>query len=220
MKYMLFENPQFQRVNALQVGRTCALLNKAHQLTFKDCVLPMQKTPDQNWTQCLSEIANNADKSAFKALFQHFAPRLKSFMMKAGAHEDLAEECVQETMAAVWHKSGQFDPTRATASTWIFTIARNKRIDALRKERRPEPDELHWGPEADPAPEDILALEQETQLLTKAVADLPAKQMDLIKRAFYGDLSHQEIAQETGLPLGTIKSRIRLALEKLRHSMT
>ena len=112
-----------------------------------------------------------------------------------------------------------FDPSRASVATWIFTIARNRKIDALRKQRRPEPEDLPWGPEAEPDQEDVIALQQETDKLAEAIAELPEKQRELIQQAYFGDLSHSEIAEATGLPLGTIKSRIRLALERLRHAM-
>ena len=105
-------------------------------------------------------------------------------------------------------------------ATWVFTIARNKRIDALRKDRRAEPEELDWGPEPEPDQAEVMEAQQDTERLGQALAQLPAKQRALIERAFYGELSHSEIAAETGLPLGTIKSRIRLALDKLRHHMT
>jgi len=123
-------------------------------------------------------------------------------------------------MATVWQKAHLFDPARASAATWIFTIARNRKIDAIRKQRRPEPEDLTWGPEAEPDQDDVIALQQESAKLTEAIKTLPDKQRVLIEQAYYGDLSHSEIAEQTGLPLGTIKSRIRLALERLRHSMT
>lgn len=182
-------------------------------------ILPNKTSQNGIWVDCLTKVAISQDKAAFSKLFEHFAPRVKSFLMKSGATEGMAEECVQETMVTVWHKSKMFDPTRANASTWIFTIARNKRIDAIRKRNRPEPDELSWNVEQEPDAADIIALDQENQVLAKAIENLPEKQMELVKRAFYGDLSHKEIAQETGLPLGTIKSRLRLALEKLRHEL-
>ena len=122
-------------------------------------------------------------------------------------------------MATLWTKAHMFDPSRASVSTWVFTIARNRKIDALRRQRRPEPEDLPWGPEAEPDQADALALQQETDKLAKAIAELPDKQRKLIEKAYFGDLSHSEIAEETGLPLGTIKSRIRLALERLRHAM-
>ncbi len=164
-------------------------------------------------------IRDEKDQAAFVELFQHFAPRVKGFLMSSGLEPGLAEECAQEAMVTVWHKSHLFDPARASVATWVFTIARNKKIDALRKQRRPEPEDLIWGPEEEPDQTDILVLQQETETLGAALAALPARQRELIEKAYFGDLSHSEIAEQTGLPLGTIKSRIRLALERLRHSM-
>lgn len=171
------------------------------------------------WVQHLVRIRDDQDQAAFAELFQHFAPRVKAFLMKSGADAGLAEECAQEVMATLWRKAHMFDPARASVATWIFTIARNRRIDALRKQRRPEPEDLTWGPEAEPDQEDVLSLQQDCENLRRALADLPDAQRKLIERAYFGDLTHSEIAAETGLPLGTIKSRIRLALERLRHAM-
>ena len=176
-------------------------------------------TPKIKWVDHLRRIQENQDQQAFAELFSYFAPRVKAFLIKSGANPGLAEECTQEVMATLWHKAHLFDPSRAGVSTWIFTIARNKKIDALRKQRRPEPEDLTWGPEAELEAADVLALQQEIKNLSKAIAGLPEQQRDLIKRAYYGDLSHSEIATETGLPLGTIKSRIRLALAKLRQTL-
>ncbi|MFN3210653.1 MAG: sigma-70 family RNA polymerase sigma factor [Roseovarius sp.] len=175
------------------------------------------KGPD--WAQVIVRIRDTRDRAAFRRLFSHFAPRVKAFLMKSGADASLAEECTQEVMATLWQKAHMFDPSRASAATWIFTIARNRRIDAIRKQRRPEPEDLSWGPEQEPDQADALALQQESEKLGAAIARLPAKQKDLIEKAYFGDLSHSEIAAETGLPLGTIKSRIRLALDRLRHQM-
>lgn len=172
-----------------------------------------------SWEELMLMVSTNQDRSAFKQLFNHFAPRIKSFLMKAGADPTMAEECSQEAMATVWNKAKLFDPARASASTWIFTIARNKRIDAIRKIRRPEPDELTWPDGMEDAQEDALELKQQSQILADAIQNLPEKQRQLVEKAFFKELSHSEIALETGLPLGTIKSRIRLALERLRHAM-
>lgn len=174
---------------------------------------------DVVWVGLVQRICVSQDRAAFAQLFRHFAPRIKAFLIRSGADPALAEECAQEVMATLWHKAHLFDPSRASVATWIFTIARNRRIDALRKQRRPEPEELTWGPEAEPAPEDVLALQQESDKLRTALATLPDAQRELVERAYFGDLSHSEIASETGLPLGTIKSRIRLALDRLRHAM-
>lgn len=180
----------------------------------------VKKTVPQNtWVEHLKRIQADQDQRAFAELFAHFAPRVKAFLMKSGASPSMAEECTQEVMATLWHKAHLFDPSRASVATWIFTIARNKKIDALRKQRRPEPENLEWGPEAEPEAADILVLQQESQQLTEAMTALPSQQRELIEKAYFGDLSHSEIAAETGLPLGTIKSRLRLALSKLRQTM-
>ncbi|WP_246035982.1 sigma-70 family RNA polymerase sigma factor [Aliishimia ponticola] len=171
------------------------------------------------WVAQIERVRDNKDRQAFAELFGHFAPRVKGFLMKSGADAALAEECAQDVMATVWLKAHMFDPSRASVSTWIFTIARNRRIDILRRERRPEPEDLPWGPEAAPEQSDVLALQQECQQLGNAIKDLPDAQRELIEKAYFGDMSHSEIASETGLPLGTIKSRIRLALDRLRHVM-
>lgn len=177
------------------------------------------KTEDQDWAALIRRVHTDQDKAAFAALFRHFAPRVKAFLMKSGAGEALAEECTQEVMATLWQKAHLFDPTRAGASTWIYTIARNKKIDLLRRQKRPEPEDLPWGPEAEPDQAEVMSLRQESEKLAEAVSKLPEKQRTLIEKAYFGDLSHSEIAAETGLPLGTIKSRIRLALDRLRHAM-
>ena len=171
------------------------------------------------WVDHLKRIQTDQDQQAFAELFGYFAPRVKAFLMKSGAAPGMAEDCTQEVMATLWHKAHLFDPSRASVSTWIFTIARNKNIDALRKQRRPEPEELIWGPEAEPEASDVLAMQQESEQLSQAMKALPSQQRELIEKAYFGDLSHGQIAAETGLPLGTIKSRLRLALSKLRQTM-
>lgn len=171
------------------------------------------------WVAQMARIRDHQDQAAFAELFAHFAPRVKGFLIKSGSDASLAEECAQEVLATCWHKAHMFDPARASVATWIFTIARNRKIDVLRKQRRPEPEELTWGPEEEPDQADVMALQQESEQLGQAIAALPAAQRELIEQAYFGDLSHSEIAKKTGLPLGTIKSRIRLALERLRHAM-
>ena len=177
------------------------------------------ETQEATWIDCMRRVHTQQDKSAFAQLFRHFAPRVKAFLMKSGADASLAEECTQEVMATIWRKAHLFDPSRASVATWVFTIARNRKIDAFRKQRRPEPEDLTWGPEAEPDQADAMALQQETEKLGEALATLPENQRELIEKAYFGDLSHSEIAEQTGLPLGTIKSRIRLALDRLRHAM-
>lgn len=175
-------------------------------------------TEEEDWAALVLRVRDCRDRTAFAALFRHFAPRVKAFLMKSGAGEALAEECAQDVMATVWQKAALYDPARASVATWVFTIARNRRIDALRR-ARPEPEDLPWGPEPEPDQAEVYEAAQETRRLGEAIAQLPEKQRALIERAYFGELSHTEIAAETGLPLGTIKSRIRLALERLRQQL-
>jgi RNA polymerase sigma factor (sigma-70 family) len=167
----------------------------------------------------LERIAYLRDKSAFSALFEHFAPRLNAYMRKMGADSGVAEELVQETMLLVWNQAHSFDPAKATAATWVFTIARNKRIDFLRRLRRPEVD---WSdpalvPASTDDSTDAVYLAEQQKALGTAIATLPKEQADLLRLAYYEDLPHVEIARKRGLPLGTVKSRLRLAMDKLRH---
>lgn len=173
-------------------------------------------------TRAMLAVRDQRSRADFAQLFGHFAPRLKGWLMRAGLNAAQAEDCVQETMVTLWHKADLFDPTRAGVSTWVFTIARNKKIDALRKTRRPEPDDLPWQIGADDVADDAAAaieVQQESETLQTALATLPVQQRELVEKAYFGELSHSEIAAETGLPLGTIKSRIRLGLDRLRHAM-
>ncbi|OHC45259.1 MAG: RNA polymerase subunit sigma [Rhodobacteraceae bacterium GWE1_64_9] len=174
----------------------------------------------EDWTALLLAVRDRQDRAAFAVLFRHFAPRIKGFLMKSGASGALAEECAQDVMATLWHKAHLFDPARASVATWVFTIARNRRIDALRRSARPEPEDLPWGPEPEPDQQEAMELAEDTRRLGDAIARLPEKQRELIEKAYFGDLKHSEIASETGLPLGTIKSRIRLALDRLRQSLS
>ncbi len=177
------------------------------------------KPRSDEWTLCLLRVRDTQDQAAFVQLFNHFAPRIKSYLMKGGGSDTLAEEATQEALATVWQKASLFSPVQASASTWIFTIARNKNIDAIRKQKRPEPEELDWIGDKEDDASVALETSQEESGLRLAVSKLPQAQRTLIERAFYGEMSHSEIAAETQIPLGTIKSRIRLALERIRHDL-
>jgi RNA polymerase sigma factor (sigma-70 family) len=172
-----------------------------------------------DWTALVLRLRDTGDSAAFAALFRHFSPRIKAYLMKSGATEALAEECVQDVMTTLWQKAHLFDPARASVSTWIYTIARNRRIDALRKSRHVEAEDLAWGPDHEPDAADLYAAQSEALRLGAALRDLPPKQRDLVERAYFGEATHSEIASDTGLPLGTIKSRLRLALDRLRQQL-
>lgn len=210
---------RFQETGASLRSMGYGLGNSTRIWKHKGPTLETTTLARKEWVAEMDRIKSHRDQSAFAELFAHFAPRVKAFLMKGGTSEALAEEVTQEVMATLWTKAEMFDPARASVATWIFTIARNRKIDVIRKQRRPEPEELTWGPEAEPDQADVLSQQEEQEQLARALDKLPEKQRDLVMRAYYGDLSHSEIAAQTGLPLGTIKSRIRLALERLRHAM-
>jgi RNA polymerase sigma factor (sigma-70 family) len=172
-----------------------------------------------DWAALVLLVRDSSDTAAFAALFRHFSPRLKAYLMKSGATEALAEECVQDVMTTLWQKAHLFDPARASVATWIYTIARNRRTDILRRSRHIEAEDLDWGPEQEPDAAEIYAAQSEARRLGTALLDLPQKQRELIERAYFGEASHSEIANATGLPLGTIKSRLRLALDRLRQQL-
>ncbi|MGC1427113.1 MAG: sigma-70 family RNA polymerase sigma factor [Albidovulum sp.] len=164
-------------------------------------------------------VRDNRDRAAFAALFDCFAPRLKGFVIRSGASAHQAEEIVQDVMLTIWRKAATFDPHRAQVSAWIYQIARNRQIDIARKENRLMPEELREAPETEPDAGQILGLEQEVRQLKQALANLKPEQREIIEKAYLGELTHQEISAQIGLPLGTIKSRIRLGLERLRHEL-
>ena len=179
-------------------------------------------TPDREALAALVEaIASRADKAAFASLFRHFAPKIKGYLVKIGTDRGQAEELTQEVMLTVWRKAAQFDRTQASVSTWMFTIARNRRIDAVRREKRPEldPADPLLVPEEPIAPDERLdALDREARV-ARAIKTLPQEQADLVREAFYLAKSHSQISEETKIPLGTVKSRLRLAFGRLRKAM-
>lgn len=177
-------------------------------------------TPDDH-KELMRRIATARDKAAFAALFGHFGPRVKAYLMRSGSPPDSAEELAQEAMVMVWRKAESFDPAQASVSTWIFTIARNKRIDAYRRMNRPELDETDPAlvPDAPTAPDAAYAEGQVSAAIRRAVQTLPDEQAEMLKKAFYEDKAHSEIAAETGLPLGTVKSRLRLAIGRMRKQL-
>jgi RNA polymerase sigma-70 factor (ECF subfamily) len=163
-------------------------------------------------------VGRSGDKSAFKELFAHFAPRVKGYLMRLGAAPAVADDLAQDVMLTLWRKAVLFDSAKASASTWVFTIARNLRIDAIRKERRPEidaDDPTLMPPNERPSDENLDWAKAE-ELLHQALVMLPREQAQVIELSFLADKPHSAIAAELGLPLGTVKSRIRLAMAQLR----
>lgn len=173
---------------------------------------------DKELTSLIGRIASFKDKTAFSELFKLVGPRIKGYLMKLGSSDVAAEDLLQEVMLTVWRKSETFDRSKAAVSTWLFTIARNKRIDMLRKEVRPQLDPLDpmLSPNQEAAADDIYGSNQEAMKISKAIEQLPTDQAVLIKMTYYEDKSHSIIADELKMPLGTVKSRIRLASTRLR----
>ncbi len=168
-------------------------------------------------SQRIQAIAERGDREAFAALFEHFAPRVKSYLLRLGASPELAEELAQETLLTVWRRAAAFDAARAAASTWIFTIARNLRIDAARRAHRnfATDDPTDEAP-APVAPDETLSALQDETRIGAAIAALSAEQSQVVRLAFFSDKPHSEIAEDLALPLGTVKSRLRLAMSRLR----
>lgn len=193
------------------------------QKAIEDETLPpaaKEKQGEVTFDDLLVAIGKTRNRDAFIRVFEYFAPRVKSFLMKGGLTQELADELAQETMLSVWQKAAQYNPAQAAASTWIFTIARNKRIDYFRKAGRPEPDanDPLMNPETD-MPDDIVNRGEQGKLLAAALKKLPPEQAELVQKSFFEEKTHNDIAAEADIPLGTVKSRIRLALERLRHEM-
>ena len=172
--------------------------------------------------ECIRAIADREDRDAFKQLFSFYAPRLKAFLIKNGATPGDAEEVMQEAMTLVWRKAKQFDPAKASASTWIYTIARNRRIDLIRRAKRPEldpEDPFFTSVSEQPDGEQEYSQTERAALVRKYLGTLPADQLQVVQKAFYEEMTHQEIAAELDMPLGTVKSRIRIAMRRLRDQL-
>lgn len=172
----------------------------------------------RDFSQAIASVAKERDREAFTLLFRHFAPRVKTFMLRSGANAAQAEELAQETLLIVWRKADRFDPSRATAAAWIFTIARNLRVDRLRKEWRdsagddPVPDAI----DESAMPDLGLSAAQRMTRVRAAMRQLSADQIRVIELSFFEEKPHSEIAAVLDIPLGTVKSRIRLAMDRLR----
>ena len=170
---------------------------------------------------CVEQIARARSRGAFSEVFEYFAPRIKSYLVRLGSEAAAAEEIMQEVMLNVWRKAEQYDRRQASVSTWIFRIARNRLIDTLRRNNKPELDaeDPMLRPAEAEQPDITVNRAQIEKQVREVIETLPEEQLSLLKAAFYEGLSHSEIAKKFGLPLGTVKSRIRLAFMRLRGSL-
>jgi len=181
----------------------------------------MTLPPDDADLPAMVEAVAGSDRQSFAVLFEHFAPRLKGFFLKGGADHSSADELVQDVMLTLWRKAHLYSPEKASVPTWVFTIARNKKIDAIRRARRfeePEDDTTPVLEDDGPGPEGILAAQQESRRLKEMLAALPVDQREVLELSYFSDLSHGEIAHDLQIPLGTVKSRLRLGLGRLRSA--
>lgn len=177
--------------------------------------------------QWMRAVATSSDRLAFAALFRHFAPRLVSYLRRSGSPDAQAEELVQETMVVLWRRAASFDPAKAQLSTWLFTIARNVRVSHLRRlasgQGRAAGDPAHeWDADLQAAdqslgPDDQLLAAQRERGVRRALSALPADQAQVLRLSYFEEQPHAKIAEELGIPLGTVKSRIRLAVAHLRR---
>jgi RNA polymerase sigma-70 factor (ECF subfamily) len=188
-------------------------------LPWQGALLAIQDNFVTDWSECIVAIAQKRDRQQFALLFAHFGPRLKSFFLRLGASSGLAEDLMQDTLLAIWRKADRFDPSRAAASTWIFTIARNLRIDVKRRERDPNLLAEFFTGIDEPIPSDHLLCAERDTAIHRALAQLSVEQAETIHLSFFEDRSHSEIATLLHLPLGTVKSRVRLAMSRLRALM-
>lgn len=163
-------------------------------------------------------VARERDRAAFEALFDHFAPRINGYLQQLGLPAAAAEDIAQEVMAVLWNKAHLFDPAKSSLATWLYRVARNRRIDASRRDRShllDESDPMLW-PQDNADPDEELDAGRREASVRAALAELPPAQLELLRLAYYLGLSQSQIAERTGLPLGTVKSRIRLAFARLR----
>jgi RNA polymerase sigma-70 factor (ECF subfamily) len=182
---------------------------------------PMNEPEVPDFGTLIQAVAREGDREAFGVLFDHFAPRVMQYLRRSGVLAERAEELAQEVLLTVWRKASYFDPARAGASTWIFVIARNLRLDDLRGERRlkPSPQDLIDLVPEQPQPDALLSVEQREAGLRRAILKLSDDQARVIRESYFQDKPHAAIASELGIPLGTVKSRLRLALGRLRELM-
>jgi RNA polymerase sigma-70 factor (ECF subfamily) len=198
-------------------GRDVRLAHPA-AVTFKERMNTSGTSSDGGLLVDIAKVAASQDREAFGRLYGFYAPRVAAYLRRVGARAEQAEDLAQEVLLTVWRRAHQFDPEKAALSTWVYTIARNKRIDALRRERHPEWDlddptmEGAEAPRGDTHTESELVKDE----IKRAIGSLPQEQAELLRIFYFEDKTHSVIADELGLPLGTVKSRLRLAVGKLR----
>lgn len=178
----------------------------------------MTHSRDEEFSRLAALVARDGDRNAFTRLFDHFAPRINGYLQRLGMEPAMAEDLAQEVMTVLWHKAHLFDPAKSSLGTWLFRIARNRRIDLLRRDRSHllDPSDPILLPEDPEPPDQGMDARQRDERVRVAMTALSGEQLELLQYAFFVGLTHSQIAERTGLPLGTVKSRIRLAFGRLR----
>jgi len=181
-----------------------------------------EKRSDQ-WSQLLISVGENRDRRAFAQLFEHFGPLLKGFAHASrneGWFPGLGDDLVQEVMIKVWNKAAGYNAEKASATTWIYTVARNCRIDMLRRKSNtqhlPLENEDYWHEPDEVTPISLLQQKRSEDKVQASLAQLPKEQDQILRKVYLEGKSHAEASAELGLPLGTVKSRVRLALQKMQ----
>ena len=178
-------------------------------------------TSPEEFAGLVEAVARRRDRAAFAQLFDYFAPRIHAYLLRLRLDPIVADELTQDVMSTLWQKAALFDPHKSSVATWLFRIARNRRIDLLRRERDEAPVDESALNVADPAlgADDRLDAAQRETMIRAALRVLPREQLELVRLAFFDGLTHSEIAGQTGVPLGTVKSRLRLAFSRLRRAL-
>ncbi len=178
---------------------------------------PRAVTTSRDFDACVLRIAANRDREAFATLFDHYAPRVKALLMRSGSSAAAAEELAQETLLTVWRKAHLFNADRASSAAWIFTIARNLRIDSLRRgDASVYAADLALAADEPAQPDAILSGAQDAERVRAAMRTLNPDQAKAIEMAFFHEQTHTQISQALGVPLGTVKARIRFGMMKLK----
>lgn len=169
----------------------------------------------------MQSVANERCKIAFSALFALFAPKVKRYILSMGADDASADELTQETFLAVWMKAVSYDPKKAAVSTWVYRVARNKFIDAYRKNRRVQLNSILHREEIGTCEGSISAIERSLEFsqVLEAIHTLPAAQRLVLQKMYMEGHSQDTIAIDLGIPVGTVKSRVRLAYKKIRDQI-
>lgn len=183
----------------------------------------MDDTPTQALSEALVEVADQRDKVAFATLFKYFAPKIKRFGVKQYGSEAMAMELVQDTMTSVWRKAHLYNKEKGAATTWVYTVMRNASFDALRKLKSKK--EEHISEEIWPTLQESQSYDDgfrdhlQDKQIQKYISCLPVAQQEVVKGVYFQEMSQEQLAEQLNIPVGTVKSRLRLALQKLRAEM-